>query len=180
MEPNGDRKKLSIGILAGGKSSRMGENKALLIYKNQSFIERISEEFVFLCASDMPFMKKELVEYLCQFICGDHDCYIVRDEQRVHPLCGIYSKKMLQQVEEAISSGNYRLMKLLERVRVKYIDMKYTCFESKILRNINHRSDYQECLFPIVFCVSGVKNSGKTDLFGGHFDLYCDRYSETG
>ncbi|MBQ3967871.1 MAG: NTP transferase domain-containing protein, partial [Lachnospiraceae bacterium] len=35
---------LSIGVLAGGKSSRMGKNKAFLEYENQTFIKRITKE----------------------------------------------------------------------------------------------------------------------------------------
>ena len=35
---------LSIGILAGGKSTRMGQNKALLQLNNQTIIERLTEE----------------------------------------------------------------------------------------------------------------------------------------
>lgn len=36
---------ISIAILAGGKSSRMGKNKALLTYGGKTFLERLIEEF---------------------------------------------------------------------------------------------------------------------------------------
>ena len=36
--------RLSAGILAGGKSPRTGENKALLTINNQSCIDRIADE----------------------------------------------------------------------------------------------------------------------------------------
>lgn len=36
--------KMCVGILAGGKSSRMGSNKAFLTYKENSFIEVIARE----------------------------------------------------------------------------------------------------------------------------------------
>ena len=35
----------SVGILAGGKSTRMGQNKALMEYQNETMIGRISREF---------------------------------------------------------------------------------------------------------------------------------------
>lgn len=38
-------KKISIGILTGGKSVRMGKNKAFLPYCNQTFLHRLLQEF---------------------------------------------------------------------------------------------------------------------------------------
>ncbi|MDE7268047.1 MAG: molybdenum cofactor guanylyltransferase, partial [Lachnospiraceae bacterium] len=155
---------ISTGILAGGKSTRMGKNKALLTINEKRFIDKIAdelgsfseaiisaaekgtyedmglrvvydehedigplegiyqllkaaeEEYIFICAADMPFVTKELVSYMQEFVCSDYDCYVLMDEDYIHPLCGIYSKKMLDQVRACIESGNYRLMKLLNGV----------------------------------------------------------------
>lgn len=204
--------KLCTGILAGGKSTRMGQNKALLQFNNQRFIDRISdelssfsevlissaqkgiyedtgfkvvydehtnigpiegiyqilkeakEEYVFICAADMPLLKKELVSYMAEFISSDYDCFCLMDETRIHPLCAIYSKRMLGILEEMINKGQYRLMDLLERVKTKYIRLEMTCFDRKIVRNINTKDQYQRLVLPVVFCVSAVKDSGKTGL----------------
>lgn len=203
---------ISTGILAGGKSTRMGKNKALLAMNEKRFIDKIadelssfsevlisaaekgtyedmglcvvydehkdigplegiyqilkaaSEEYVFICAADMPFITKELVSYMTEFVCSDYDCYVLMDEEHIHPLCGIYSKKMLAQVRTCIESGNFRLMKLLNGVRTKYIKLEYTSFDKKVVKNINTRAEYQELVLPVVFCVSGIKDSGKTGL----------------
>ena len=203
---------ISTGILAGGKSTRMGKNKALLTINEKRFIDKIAdelgnfskaiisaaekgayedmglrvvydehedigplegiyqllkaaeEEYVFICAADMPFVTKELVSYMQEFVCSDYDCYVLMDEDHIHPLCGIYSKKMLDQVRACIESGNYRLMKLLNGVRTKYIKLQYTSFDKKVVKNINTRAEYKELALPVVFCVSGIKDSGKTGL----------------
>lgn len=203
---------ISTGILAGGKSTRMGKNKALLTVNEKRFIDKIAdelssfsevlisaaekgtyedmglcvvydehrdigplegiyqllnaaqEEYVFICAADMPFITKELVSYMTEFVCSDYDCYVLMDEEHIHPLCGIYSKKMLAQVCACIESGNFRLMKLLNGVRTKYIKLEYTSFDKKVVKNINTRAEYQELVLPVVFCVSGIKDSGKTGL----------------
>ncbi|MBR1771580.1 MAG: molybdopterin-guanine dinucleotide biosynthesis protein B [Lachnospiraceae bacterium] len=203
---------LSVGVLAGGKSTRMGQNKALLQIESKRFIDRICEElsgfsevlisdakkgnyeelglpvvydahegigplegiyqlllharedYVFVCAADMPFIQKELVEYMAEFISSDYDCYCLVDEDHIHPLCAIYSKKMLEAVREQIESGNYRIMQVLRRVRTKYIKLGQTGFDKRIVRNINTREEYAQALKPWVFCVSGVKDSGKTGL----------------
>lgn len=204
--------KISVGILAGGKSTRMGRNKALLELNDRSFIQRISdemncfsevllsaaergiyeefglpvvydihreigpiegiyqilqhasEEYVFICAADMPFLKKELVHYLAEHISSDYDCYCLADEEHLHPLCAIYSKRMLPMIEKLIEEGEYRLRSILNRVRTKYISLEYTCFEKKVVRNINTREEYRRLVLPVVFCVSGRKDSGKTGL----------------
>lgn len=204
--------KLGAAVLAGGKSSRMGQNKVLLEYENVRFLDRICKElggfeellvsaaekgdyaysgyrvvcdenreigpiegirrvlqstscdYVFICAGDMPFVKKELVQYMQEFISSDYDCYCLVDEEHIHPLCAIYSKAVLPVVEELVAAGQYRLLKLLNRVRTKYIRLEWSCFDKKVVRNINTRQEYQQLSLPVVFCVSGIKDSGKTGL----------------
>lgn len=204
--------KLGAGILAGGKSTRMGQDKALLLINERRFIDKIAEElssfsqvlisaarkgvyediglpivydehreigpmegiyqilraakedYVFICAADMPFVTKELVSYMAEFISSDYDCYVMTDEKHIHPLCAIYSKKILDVIERQIAEGGYRLMNILNQVRTKYIALKYTCFDKKVVKNINTRQEYKKLVLPVVFCVSGVKDSGKTGL----------------
>lgn len=50
------------------------------------------------------------------------------------------------------------------QVRTKYIRLESSCFDKKQLRNINTREEYESLSLPLIFCVSGVKDSGKTGL----------------
>ena len=123
-----------------------------------------NEEYVFVCAADMPFINRDIADYIAEFISSDYDCYVVTDGERIHPLCAIYSKKVLPVIEELISRGRYRLTDILNAVRTRQISLKYTSFDTKILRNINTKDEFLKILLPVVFAVSGFKNSGKTWL----------------
>ena len=206
------RRDISIGILAGGRSTRMGEDKALIRIGNERIIDRLSkelgefsevivsagqnrsygemgfntvydendgtgpiegirqilkcakEEYVFICAADMPFIKKELVEHLCSYISSDYDCYVVADEDHIHPLCAIYKKSALTVIEDLIAKKKYRLREIFSLIPTKYISLEHTDFDKKIVKNINTRQELFEAKKPVVFCVSGYSDSGKTGL----------------
>ncbi len=203
---------ISVGILAGGKSSRMGKNKALLKLENETFIKRTvkelgsfsevlisaagkgeyeslgckvvydehadigpiegiyqvlkaaKEDYVFICAADMPFIKKELVRYLAQFISSDTDCIVIADEDHIHPLCAIYSKRALKAAQELIEKGEYRVRKIFKLVNTKYVSLSLSCLDKKVVKNVNTKEEYKELLRPLTFCVSGFSDSGKTGL----------------
>ncbi len=206
------KRNISVGILAGGKSSRMGTDKALIRIGNERMISRIAkelggfsdtivsagrnrayddlgfdtvydenvevgpmegirqvllhagEEYVFICAADMPFISKELVSYMAGYISSDYDCYVIADEEHIHPLCAIYKKSVLPVIEELIAEKKYRLREIFSRVATKYITLEQTVFDKKTVRNINTRDELREALRPLVFCVSGFSDSGKTGL----------------
>jgi molybdopterin-guanine dinucleotide biosynthesis protein len=212
---------MGVGILAGGKSSRMGHDKAFLPYGNGTFLSRLLQEFsgfdevlvsvaedwdherlaenvdcgstcvfvvtdekkdigpleglrqilkhtnqeyVFVCAVDMPFVTKKLAEYISGYLSKDYDCYCIADEEHVHPLCGIYSRHMLPVVEAQIERGEYCVSAILGAVNTKYISLKYTVFDTRVTANINTKEEYGKLCTPAVFCVSGIKNAGKTGL----------------
>ena len=119
---------------------------------------------MFICAADMPFITKELVAYMTEFISSDYDCYCMMDEDHIHPLCAIYSGNVLSVIKELIDKGQYRLMNILHAGRTKYIRLETSCFDKRVVKNINTKEEYVRLVLPVVFCVSGVKDSGKTGL----------------
>ena len=127
-------------------------------------LEEAESEYVFVCASDMPMISGDLVKYMSGFICSDYDCYCIVDEDHIHPLCAIYSVEVLPLIEKAVSEGDFKLIHLLQRCRTKYISLEFTCFEKKLLKNLQVREAAEDLKPAVVFCVSGSKNTGKTGL----------------
>ncbi len=212
MNNMSDKVPVSVGILAGGKSRRMGSDKALIELNNETMLARLirelsgcgevfvsasekgayesfgarvvydenrdigpiegirrlvseaESEYVFICATDMPFINAGIVDYIREFISSDYDCFVITDDEHIHPLCAIYSKRILGAVEEAIQEGKYRLREILDRVRCKYISIAPTKFDKKILKNVNTKEELISLTLPVIFAVSGYKNTGKTWL----------------
>ncbi len=203
-------------ILAGGRSTRMGQDKARLRYGRESFLEHIAgvlmgdldsvtsektqaygvkrasgrnrvtitqvflsvaregdyadlglpavadenqgigpiegirrgleyarEEYLFVCAVDMPFIQKEMALSLAENISPDFDAYVFRVGDRIHPTCAVYHRSVLPYAARMIAEGRYRLRDLLDGVRTKYVDLNEDLFRAQNLSNINTFEDYE-------------------------------------
>ena len=97
---------------------------------------------VFICACDMPFVRREMVVYLAGFISSNYDAYVFNNEGRIHPLCGIYSRAVLPVAQAMIAEGRYRMMDLLSSVRTRYVDFSGSSLPGEMLANINTPEDY--------------------------------------
>lgn len=136
-------------------------------------IMEAESEWMFLCAADMPLLRRELAGYIGEFISSDYDCCVVTSGGRVHPLCGVYSKRVLPAIEEQIAAGQYKLSEALRRVRTKYVPLEHTRFDARMLENVNTPRDYDRLFAPRIVCVCGHKNSGKTTLACRLIELFC-------
>lgn len=201
-----EKTNLSVGILAGNRSS--GINQAKAKAGNRYVVRKLAEELssigevmisasakndyedlaervfqdcslleglynvisnaetdlVFVCGADMPMVTGELVRYMAGYISSDYDCYCLTDEKHIQPLCAIYSKAVLPFIEKALENGDFKLIHLLRHVRTKFIDLSFTTFDKKVIRNNNIRKPAKTQKPQMVFCVSGPKNTGKTGL----------------
>lgn len=127
-------------------------------------LKHCHHEHLFVWATDMPYLEKELILFMAEFISSDYDAFIIRNQNKIHPLCGIYKKTVLPTIMHLINKENYRLMDLLARVKTKYIPLSYSRFNEQVIMNVNTENDLLKLQKPAVFCVSGVKDSGKTTL----------------
>ncbi len=105
-------------------------------------LRHASTNHVFVCAVDMPFIRRDMVEYLANRISSEDDACVFRDGERIHPLCGIYSSTALPFMERLMAAERHRMMELLSLMQTKYVDISSTGFVRQMLSNINTPEDY--------------------------------------
>lgn len=176
-------------ILIGGRSSRMGRDKATLhwgqesftttLYKNlnsilaETFIvagehnadfwrkklpviqDEISDqgplmglysgisacttEWVFVTSVDTPLIDTELVETLYRNRVG-YQAVIYKDSVRLHPLCGLYHRSSIGQIEETLRQGQQSMKDFLKKLNINILKVNDN---EKRLFNINTPEDYE-------------------------------------
>ncbi|MCR4841937.1 MAG: molybdenum cofactor guanylyltransferase [Eubacterium sp.] len=187
-----DMRDISAGILVGGKSTRMGENKAFLRAGDTNFLGRAlavcegfssvvisvgipgpyksigtelvcdeksgsgpleglynllrnsPSEYVFIMAVDMPLLTADFLEALAGCVDSEADCYIVRSCGRVHPLCGVYSRRVVPEIERMRENDERKIRLLLDRVKTRYLDIEDMGFDEVILSNVNSPGEYDK------------------------------------
>lgn len=81
------------------------------------------KEALFCMPCDLPYVTRKLPRLLLENFPEDADVLVCRDSAgRVHPLCGIYRKRVLPALRAQLDSGDRRVMALLEQVRCVYLD----------------------------------------------------------
>jgi len=98
-------------------------------------------ESVFICSCDMPFIKKEKIEFLLK----THEEYgnmitIPWIDQRFNPLFGVYSSKLVKTAKDLILKRKLRVSNLfkLEKTMMVYSD------DATVFKNINSTEEYEE------------------------------------
>ncbi|HEX8567289.1 MAG TPA: molybdenum cofactor guanylyltransferase [Pyrinomonadaceae bacterium] len=159
-------------ILAGGASSRMGENKAHLKLGGKTFIERAAlslsaieprriflvgnftienkvieilpdvfkpasrasiiglhtalfhaeAEWIAALACDLPFASGALFKRLTGFVQDEFEAIVpLQKDERAQPLCALYRKNCLSKIETALTSNEWSLKKLLEKLETRFV-----------------------------------------------------------
>ncbi len=72
------------------------------------------------------------------------DCVNAKIDGRIHPLIGIYKKRILPTVLRQIKNKDYKIMNLLNSLNVNYVDITTT--DNHSLENINDKLSFQKAL----------------------------------
>ena len=190
MNPN----KVTGFVLAGGKSSRMGEDKSLMKLNGKTMVEYSIEVLKMLCSQvivssnqlafdftgcqvwpdegnaqapivgiysclkrsnteynvilscDMPLIRSELINFLLK-CSGDYDITVPMHENGIiEPLCGIYKKSAISQLERSITDGNLSLKECIHRTRHHLVNVEELLASPyrNQFKNINTPDDFKE------------------------------------
>jgi len=112
----------------------------------KSALERVTTEWVFVIACDMPLISARLIQHLAK-IRNQHDVVVPYAFDRPQPLFGFYHKNCLPLMEERIKQGQRSMMHLLGDMntcilgeqQVKMIDPAF-----KSLVNVNNMEDMKK------------------------------------
>jgi len=73
----------------------------------------------FITACDTPFLKKELIETIICAVESQTDIIIPETSAGIEPLCAVYSKRCLKQIENQLDKQEYKIQNFFNKVRVR-------------------------------------------------------------
>ena len=96
--------------------------------------------------------KKEAGKFITRY---DITYETVNNQKKVYE---IISRKKDMETYEALHGDKP------DAVVIIATNVETSCFDKRVVKNINTKEEYVRLVLPVVFCVSGVKDSGKTGL----------------
>ncbi len=181
-------------LLAGGLSSRMGEDKSTMLFRGKplimygiealtpicekviissnlsvyaftgcevwpdelelqapvnglySCLKRSETHWNIILTCDMPFAGSRLFEYLFEQNQEVDAVIPVHGAGFVEPLCGLYSRNILIDLETRIQMQQYSVLKLLQSIRCRYVnigpDLEF--YRKEMFSNLNSPADMKD------------------------------------
>jgi molybdenum cofactor guanylyltransferase len=185
-------------ILAGGKSSRMGMEKGLVVFRGQPLIHwsisvlkescneilissnsdcynylgfkvvadifpdigpmggiysclvQSADDINLVLSCDMPFVTPEIFKLMIAEKGDSKVCVPGHEGEKYEPLCGIYQKSILEEMNVFIQNKNYKLPDLFRQTNAKilYIHKINPSLPKNYFLNINRPEDLSQALSP--------------------------------
>lgn len=107
-----------------------------------SLFESVKSEAFFVISVDSPFIDDSLIAQIIAQDSDDVDATIVKTDEGLHPLCGIYHRSLQPSFKRMLQEDNHKLGLLLKASTCNYI----TCNNSHKMMNLNYKSEYLEAL----------------------------------
>lgn len=101
-----------------------------------SVMTSVINDYIFVLSCDMPFVQRNTIETLL-FNFKEYECSIARSNNRIQPLCAIYSRTLLAEIERRISDKNYKMYDLILSSNTRFVEFD----DEKEFMNINSKED---------------------------------------
>lgn len=109
-------------------------------------LKKLDAQEIFVLACDMPLIQWDHVEFLIKRYKEEKPAILVAKTTRVHPLCGIYSREILNDLEQSLKMRDLRLQKFLRSQFTYYLQVKDPSFIQALEANINTPEAYEKLL----------------------------------
>jgi molybdopterin-guanine dinucleotide biosynthesis protein A len=104
--------------------------------------------FGFAVPCDIPFLQPDIIRLLLDELEPTLDVVVPFYDGHYQPLCAIYSKRCIPLIEKQLSSSDYKISHLFERVRLKTVPFeKLSTADPELLSflNVNTPASYDAC-----------------------------------
>lgn len=95
-----------------------------------------------ILSCDIPLISTKLLSELIRKHTTDFEVSVFADATKIHPLIGIYSKKIIPILKKAIDENDLKMMRLLEKVNHQIIEVAGE--RSKQFKNVNSLAELNE------------------------------------
>ena len=102
------------------------------------------DDYIFVISCDMPMIKPELLQYLIA-ASGEAKAAVAWHNGFAEPLCGIYHRDLLGELEYHIRKEKFKLITFLEKVEALYIEINdsLSFYDPNIFLNMNTPGDLE-------------------------------------
>jgi molybdopterin-guanine dinucleotide biosynthesis protein A len=108
-----------------------------------SALKQSKTEKNLVLSCDLPFASKELLSFILKSSEGYKVAVPWQGNQHYEPLCGFYHLSILDQIQEFIQNGNYKLPDLFEKIAINrlVINNELDFYTEKLFLNVNSKHD---------------------------------------
>ncbi len=108
-----------------------------------SAFKKLKSEKIFFIGVDTPFVSYGSLKKISDVsVAEDANAHIARVGEKIHPVCGVYSKTVLPELESMILQNKHKLTLLLEKIGTIFVDLE----DGSELANLNRYEDYEKAI----------------------------------
>jgi molybdenum cofactor guanylyltransferase len=99
-------------------------------------------ELNLILSCDIPLMTTEILEELIAKHNADFDATVFEDSDSIHPLIGIYSKRIIPIIEKALAENDLKMMRFLSKIKCQKLQLDDA--KKHFFKNINSPEELQK------------------------------------